>query len=128
MTVRFAASTVVIDDSDASFLVIGFANDSGSESLQFQRTLKRDEQDVALGLDGVYIERNDQQQGGYRGVGKVMLHRDHLLVEVVGEVAERMKAMAFEIEFSISNDEFQRLRMGLATVLTGSAEFVVHTE
>ena len=119
--VRFAANTVVVDDSDESCILVGFADDNSGrrEALHFQRSYEFDEQDVALGMDSVYAERNDQSQGGYGGVERVELHPDRVRVLIGGRFAEDMGDREFEIHISLTADDFRRLREGLRAAFAG---------
>ena len=125
--VRFTANTVVVDDSDDEFILVGFANEQEGtyrEALHFQRAHKFDEQDTTLGMDSVYTERNDQSQGGYGGVERVELHPDRVRVVVMGRLTERMGTDEFHIAFALSPSEFERLREGLRVVFAGFGSLV----
>jgi Immunity protein 10 len=127
--VRFTANTVVVDVSDEEFILVGFADEQGGayrEALHFQRSYEFDEQDVALGMASVYAERNDQSQGGYGGVERVEVHPDRVRVTVGGPLAEEMGDSEFEITFSLSPGQFERLRDGLRAVFRGFDTLVEH--
>jgi hypothetical protein len=120
--VRIAANTVVVDSSDDGFILVGFADERDGvyrDALHFQRSYEFDEQDVALGMDSVYAERNGQGQGGYGGVERVELHSDHLRVVLGGDLADQMGDSEFEITLALSPEEFSRLRDGLRAVFAG---------
>lgn len=120
--VRFTANNVVVDDSDPDYILVGFADEQGGEvreALHFQRSREFDEQDVALGMDSVYAERNDQSQGGYGGVERVELHLGRIRVVIGGKLAEEMGSGEYEIGLSLTADEFERLRSGLRAVFAG---------
>src|SRR5690242_18038434 len=120
--VRFTANTVVADDSDEELILVGFADEQDGayrEALHFQRGYEFDEQDVELGMDSVYAERNDQSQGGYGGVERVELHPDRVRIAVRGKVAEAMGTTEFDIAFALSSEEFERLREGLRVAFAG---------
>lgn len=120
--VRFTANTVMVDDSNENFILVGFADKQDGHYqnvLQFQRSYEFDEQDVALGMNSVYIERNDQSQSGYGGVERVELHADRLRVVIGGLVAQRMGDSEFEIKLSLAPEEFERLRRALRVVFQG---------
>lgn len=75
MIVSFIANTVTVDNSDAEFTFVGFADESGGEcreALHFQRSREFTAEDSTLGMDRVYAERNDQSQGGYGGVKRTV--------------------------------------------------------
>jgi hypothetical protein len=125
--VRFTANTVVVDDSDEDCILVGFADEQCGEyreALQFQRSHEFDEQDVALGMDSVYAERNEQSHGGYGGVERVELHPGRVRVVVGGALAGRMGTGEFDIAFSLSPKEFERLRTGLRAVFAGFGSLV----
>lgn len=120
--VRFTANTVGMDYSDDEFISVGFADELYGEyrdQLYFQRTHEFDEQDVALGMDGVCVERNDQSEGGYGGVERVELHADRIRVRLSGDVAKRTGDGEFEIAFPLTPDEFETLRIGSRAVFAG---------
>jgi hypothetical protein len=120
--VRFTANTVVVDSSVEGVTLVGFADErdgSFRDGLHFQRSHDFDAQDVALGMDSVYAERDDQSRGAYGNVERVELHPGYVRVVIGGELAERMGDGEFEIAFSLSPGEFARLREGLRAVFAG---------
>ena len=117
--VRFSANTVMVDDSDEDFILVGFADEQNGryrEAIHFQRSYQFDEQDVALGMNSVYVERNDQSQSGYGIISRVELHPDRVQVLFDGSLSERMGDSEFEIRLSLTLEEFERLREGLHVV------------
>jgi hypothetical protein len=120
--VRFAANTVVVDDADDGFVLVGFADEQNGryrESLHFQRAREFDQQDLSLGMDNVYVERNGQSQGGYGGVERVELHTDRVRVVIGEKLARDLGETDFDIHLSLSPVEFERLREGLRSVFSG---------
>lgn len=123
--IRFAANTVVVDDSNEEFILVGFADEQGGEyreALHFQRSHQFDAQDVALGMDSVYAERNGQ--GGYDGVERVELHPGRVSVVIGGELVGRMGTPEFDIRVSLNPAEFVHLRDGLRAVFAGFGSLV----
>jgi hypothetical protein len=119
---RFTANTVVVDDSNEKFILVGFADEQVGqyrEALHFQRSYEFDEQDVELGMDQVYVERGEQSASAYGGITKVELYPDRVFVAVKGQTADRLRDSEFEILFSISAEEFEELRAGLRRVFHG---------
>ena len=117
--VRFAAIDVVVDDSDDNFILVGFADEQDGryrDALHFQRSYEFDEQDVALGMDQVYVERNGQSQGAYGGIDRVELHPDRVRIVVRGPTAQRLGDSEFEIGLSLAPEEFGQLRQALRVV------------
>jgi hypothetical protein len=128
--VQFTANTVVVDDSDDEFILVGFADEQDGayrEALHFQRSHEFDEQDVALGMDSVYAERNDQSQSGYGGVQRVELHPNRVRVLIGDELAERMGTAEFDITFTLPFAEFEPLREALRAVFEGFGCLVEYT-
>jgi hypothetical protein len=124
--VRFTANTVVVDSSIEGVTIVGFADERDgacANALQFRRSHTFDEQDVALGMDSVYVERDDQRRGGYGGVERVELHPRHVRVTIGAKLAERIGDSDFEVAFSLSPEDFARLREGLRKVFAGFSSF-----
>jgi hypothetical protein len=119
---RFTANKVLVDDSDADFILVAFADEQEGEyreAIHFQRAYEFDEQDVQLGMDDVYIERGIQTGSGYGGIDSVDLYRDLIRISVSGRTAESLGGDLFEIDFAIDQNEFTRLRDGLRRVFDG---------
>jgi hypothetical protein len=120
--VRFVANTVSVFDEDEDFILVGFADEQDEqyrEALHFQRAYHFDEQDIALGMDQVYIERGIQSRSAYGGITSVELHPNHVRVELNEKTGRALGSDEFVIEFTISNTEFERLRHGLRAVFHG---------
>jgi len=127
--VRFAANSVVLDDSDENFILVGFADEQDGryrEALHFQRSYEFDEQDLALGMDQVYVERNDQSQSAYGGIEQIELHPDRVRMVVNGQTAQRLGDSEFEIGLSLAPEQFVRLRQALQVVFEGLGSLVEH--
>jgi hypothetical protein len=125
--VQFTANNVVVDDSDDNFILVGFADEQDGRyraALHFQRSYEFDEQDVALGMDQVYVERNDQRQGAYGGIEYVEVHPNRVRIVVGGQTAQRLGDSEFEIGLSLAPDEFNRLRVALQAVFEGFGSLV----
>ena len=125
--VDFHATTVVVDEHDPDFILVGFANEhdgSCRDSLMFQRSDRFDEQDITLGLNDVYIERKGQGQGAYGGIRRLELQRDRVLLQLDGRTADRLGATGFQIRISLVDAEYSRLRRGLQSIFGGFDNFV----
>lgn len=107
-------------------MLIGFADEIGGryrDCLMFQRNQKFDEQDVALGMDQIYIERDDQSRGGYGTIAAFLLHRDSISVKLAPEMAQKLGDAEFEIRFMLEDARFEALREGLQTLFHGFGNF-----
>ena len=111
--IEFFATDVVVDDSDDSFLLVGFG--SAEESLHIQRAYEFDEQDVELGMDNVYLERGSQAYAAYGGVTAVHLTRTQLQVLLNEGAAAKLAGAGFRISFNVAEIEFSRLRQSVIT-------------
>ncbi len=92
MNHELMASIVSFEEDDAR-VVFAFSADEGetAEYLVFQYPLQIDEQDRRLRLDGLYIERNDQQFGCYHGVDSIRRIGDHIEIDLNVEGKRRLK-------------------------------------
>jgi len=119
---EFTANTVVVDDSDDEFILVGFADEQHGEyreAIHFQRAYEFDEQDIALGMDHIYVERGIQAGSGYGGIESVELHATWIRILLYGNTAESIGDTEFKIQFNATEDEFRRLQRGLKTVFDG---------
>lgn len=117
-----ATDVVVDDDGDPGFIVVGFDSEGpGSRRyLMLQRSYEFDEQDIALGMDRVYIERDSQAYSAYGGILRVELHRDRVLMSLDAATARKLGDEAeFEVRFDLEERRFEELRAGLTEVFKG---------
>jgi hypothetical protein len=116
------ATDVVVDDADLGFIVVGFDSEGPGlrGSLMLQRSHEFDEQDVALGMDHVYIERDSQRYSAYGGITRFELRRDRAMVSLDAATARKLGNEAeFEVRFDLEDRRFEELRAGLAKVFKG---------
>ena len=120
--VQLTANTVIVDDSADEFILVGFADEHEGQyrdAIHFQRSYEFDDQDVALGMDQVYIERGIQAGSGYGGIDAVELHPNRVRVLVSGGTAQSLGDAEFEIGFSLRPHELLRLQKGLQRIFEG---------
>ena len=114
---------VEVNDLNEDFILVGFYNEHDhcfSEALHFQRGYGPfSAQEISFGMNRVYIERNDQSEGGYGGINRVILRPDTVQVVVDSEMAKILGDTDFEIHLSLSPEEVERLRTGLRKVFQG---------
>jgi hypothetical protein len=72
MNYELAARLISVQEDEDGF-VLAFADDESEKAqyLMLQYSLCPDDQDMRLGLNGLYIERDHQGQGCYRGVSEI---------------------------------------------------------
>ncbi len=93
MNDELVANKVSFEEDDA-MAVFAFSADEGqsAEYLMLQYALQTDEQDRRLGLGGLYIERDDQAFGCYRGVESIRRIGDRIEIDLNTEGKQRLKA------------------------------------
>jgi len=92
MNEELVANIVSFNEED-DVVVLAFSAENGQSSqyLMLQYPLHTDEQDKRLGLDGVYIERDDQAFGCHHGVESIRRHDDHIEIGLTAEGKRRLK-------------------------------------
>jgi hypothetical protein len=116
------ATDVIVDDGDPDFILVGFDSDGPGPRryLMLQRSYVSDEQDIALGMDRVHIERDSQGDSAYGGITRFDLHRNRALISLDAATALRLGDEAeFEVRFDLGDRRFEELRAGLAEVFKG---------
>jgi len=111
MLSSFHASDVEFEDEDDVFYV-NFINNNGDkiEYIMLQNPREYLEQDVSLGMDKIYIERNDQIFSSYGGIESVNIHRGSIKIALADEAAKKLGNIdEIEIDFDISDEQFQGL-------------------
>ncbi|MEM7244678.1 MAG: Imm10 family immunity protein [Acidobacteriota bacterium] len=115
------AREVTIDEIDG-VLVIGFAAEN-EEYLLLQRSLEPSEQDVALGHDAVYIERNSQLRSAYGGIVRVVLSSRAVVLELSEETAEAIGSEGvFRVDLDLESQRLEVLRESLDRLHGGGPE------
>jgi hypothetical protein len=115
-------TNVVIDTGDPDFIIVAFESEKGGSRryLMLQRAHEFGEEDVALGMDGVYIERDDQRYSAYGGITRLELHRDHALITLDSVTARKLgDDPEIEVRFDLEHRQFTELRAGLAEIFRG---------
>src|SRR5438874_2402608 len=103
---------VIVDDGDPGLIVVGFSSEGPGPRryLMLQRSYEFDEQDVALGMDHVYIESDSQGYSAYGGITRFELFRDRALISLEPATARKLGNEAeFEIRFELEDSRFEEL-------------------
>lgn len=92
MNKELVAKTVSFEEDDI-MAVFAFRADEGqsAEYVMLQYPMQTDEQDRRLGLEGLYIERDDQAFGCYRGVESIRRRGDRIEIGLNAEGKRRLK-------------------------------------
>lgn len=92
MNKELVANRVSFDEDDIIAVFAFFADERQPvEYVMLQYPLQTDEQDRRLGLDGLYIERDDQAFGCYRGVESIQRIGDRIEIGLNAEGKRRLK-------------------------------------
>lgn len=93
MHFELTAGAASVEEDEDTF-VLAFADDAENPStyLMLQYPLDVDEQDVRLGLDGLYIERDDQSLGCYRGVSAIRRTGERIEIALTDSGRGRLEA------------------------------------
>jgi len=83
MNFELFAKSISFSENDEN-LVFAFGDDEHSVSryLMLQHSLSPQDQDIQLGLDGLYIERDDQKHGCYVGVQAIRRIDNRIEIEL----------------------------------------------
>jgi hypothetical protein len=119
MTPSFHAGFVSIEDS-GDYLLIGLVDDEFAvgDYLMLQRAYEFDEQDLRLGMNNVYIERNDQRCSSYGGIESFELFPSKLRVRFDTRGTHLMAGVR-EMEVSFQEGRYEDLRSALARCFNG---------
>ena len=119
MTPKFHAGFVSIEDK-GEYLLIGLVDEEFAvgDYLMLQRAYEFDEQDRRLGMDKVYIERNDQGYSCYGGIESFELSPRSVRVRFDQHGSERMGGTS-EMEVSFAADRYQDLHAALERCFEG---------
>jgi hypothetical protein len=128
MTTRLVAHHITVSDEE-TYLLIGFADHEFDTRayIMLQQAYEFDEQDRTLGMDTVYIERDDQSQSTYGGIEQVMLTPTTVCLTLSAETAHTLGS---EIDLCITitptPTELRTLRDGLRQLCTAKVPLVIN--
>jgi hypothetical protein len=123
MIPSFHASCISIDDT-ADCLQIGFADHAHgtADYLLLQRAHEVDDQDKRLGMDDVYVERNDQSFSVYGGIAQFELLGDRVRIVFDQKGATNMGGLReMQIAFAVDAERLGSLRAALRRCFAGRA-------
>jgi hypothetical protein len=76
--------------------------------------------DAEPDMENVYIERDDQQWGGFGGIERVVLHRNSLTLFLSPRMAKQMgEHDSIRIEFATNQHEFREMQHVLGLIMRG---------
>ena len=117
MTTTFKARAVVAQNSDGIALVAMAETEVGeSHYLILQRADPDGPQDVALGMNTYYVERDSQQWSCYGGITRVELQPDLLTVSLGLEGSQRLNTDEIRVSFDGDSTILGSLRTQLTLI------------
>jgi hypothetical protein len=122
MTPHFHALCVDVSEMP-TYWFVGFADKKvgTNDYVMLQRGFENDEEEIALGMDTYYIERNDQGSGGYGEIAKFELFQSRVVISFTEVGADRMDGIAtMDITFEIDDAAFLDLQTGLERIFAGA--------
>jgi hypothetical protein len=125
MNPDFKATCAHVEDM-GDHLSVGLADKQHGtvDFLTFQRAYEFDDEDVRLGMDAVYVERNDQGFSGYGGMCSVVLYPNRLHIDFDDRGTAFMGGItATDVAFEFSSERFEALRLGLLRCFSGFSYF-----
>ena len=119
MTPTFHAGFVSIEDH-GDFLLVGLVDDelAVGDYLMLQRAYEFDEQDLRIGHDKVYIERNDQGYSCYGGIERFEVAPSTVRIRFDDHGTQVMSGVR-DMEVTFDEARFQDLRIALQQCFKG---------
>jgi hypothetical protein len=109
-------------DDDDGAATAAFRAASGDYVL-LQRALEPDEQDIELGMAGVYLEVNEQGLAAYDGIGAATLTPTRLVLELNEEGAARIGAPEIIVDHDLPPERSSQASMVIALIFDGHGRF-----
>ena len=95
-----------------SILIVGFLDKDGNSYFQIQDSLglEYDEQDIRLGMNTYYLEKNDQRFSCYGGLSKIILNSNQLIFYLDAIGVSNIEESKIEIELNLNQTEYFKLK------------------
>ena len=98
-------------------------SDGTGDYLLLQRAKHDSDQDKKLRLIGYHIEYSDQPRSMYGGLLSFQLHRNRAVLSFNDQALSLMGAREIAISFTLTDSQFQQLRLALKYIFGDSAIF-----
>ncbi len=80
----------VVDDEACTVVTFADHPEMPSRWVMIQRALSYDEQDRRLGMDGIYLEVEDQSRSVYRGIEAMRFEPDYIEIRLGAEAVQQL--------------------------------------
>jgi hypothetical protein len=130
MTTNFSAKHVSVTEEE-EYIVVGFADDAYQPTsyILLQRAYEWDEQDRELGMDAVYIERDDQSNAAYGGITQIDVANEQVVIHLTPETAQILGTdREIYIDLSLVSNEDVEVYAGLQRVCEGDIPLMMHKQ
>jgi hypothetical protein len=119
MTFAFHAEFVHADPQCRRLSFLDRDDESSEHYLIFDRSEDSPEEPVA-DMANVYLERDDQQWGGYGGIESVTLTSDRLTLRLTPDMAKTMgQHDTIQISFGVEDTQWENIRTVLSLIMKG---------
>jgi hypothetical protein len=100
----------IVKEND--LLIIGFLHEDKHHYFQIQDSLDMiyDEQDIKLGMNFYYLEKNNQCFSCYGGLSKIILNSTHLFFYLDATGINKLKESKIEIELNLNQMDYNKLK------------------
>ncbi len=116
----FQANTVSAEYDENDVLIIGFADlqadGEPNHYFMIQHSEEYDEQDVELGMNAYYIERDGQGYSTYGGIQKIVLGSRQIRVELDEVGQKQLEVPGIIIHFNLTEEGYSHLQQQLRKV------------
>jgi len=125
---KFKTATTSKDD-DCLMVAFGDAEDGSESYVILQLAVEFSQQDINLGMNGIYFEFNDQAYGGYKLVNRIEIAEDAVVVDFeTGPISLSEDISPLRILYDTDGDVASEIRSMLETISTrAEIEFVDST-
>ncbi|MCG7623111.1 Imm10 family immunity protein [Epibacterium sp. Ofav1-8] len=103
---------------DYEMVAFGDASDGSSDYVLLQLAYEFDDQDRATGMDGIYLEINDQAHGAYKIVHRIEVFLNAVIIHFS---SQQLKLPDTLNPFCIPLDDVARLSPDVCATLAGMA-------
>ena len=122
---KFKSATTSKGD-DCLMVAFGDAEDGSENYVILQLAVEFSQQDINLGMNGIYFEFNDQAYSGYKLVNRIEIAKDAIVVDFeTGRIGLSEDISPFRILFDTDGDVASEISSILETISTrAEIEFV----
>lgn len=106
--------------NDGYCTTVSFANDpdNPTDYLILQATNYPSKQDIDLGQDGIHMQINDQQNGGYNYINSIIIADRLIYINLFADVSEKQKIeQEIVIKLLTPEEDIKTIKAGLEAMI-----------